>query len=242
MERFVVIAAIVVLGGCGGESLATAAAPVIDPGDGGIYQPVVDPSRFGGVIDNPYLPLAEGARWVYEGTSVGETERVEVMVTGETREVMGVVTTVVRDTVTVGGELVEDTFDWFAQDDEGNVWYFGEDVKNYENGVFVDKSGSWEAGVDGALPGIIMLANPEIGEAYRQEFYEGEAEDMAEVIEVDGSLAVPSGSFEMVLRTRDWTPLEPAVIEEKSYAPGVGLIGETKPGTDDVVELVEFSR
>jgi len=149
-------------------------------------------------------------------------------------------TVVVRDRVSVDGEVVEDTLDWFVQDVDGNVWYLGEDVKDYEGGELVSTGGSWEAGIDGAQPGIVMLASPTVGDAYRQERYPGEAEDMGEVLRVDGSNTVAAGTFDDVLVTRDWNPLEPDVIEEKSYAPGVGLIGERKvAGGDEEVELVE---
>jgi hypothetical protein len=223
--------------GCGDDG---GTAPVIDPGDGGQYAPTIDPADFVDSIDNPYLPFTAGTRWVYEGGSDGEIERIEVVVTDERRTVMGVDVTVVRDTVTVDGELVEDTLDWYAQDRDGNVWYFGEESKDYEDGEVVSTHGSWEAGVDGALPGIVMPADPVVGFAYRQEFYEGEAEDMGEVIRVGEHAAVRFGEFDDVVVTRDWNPLEPDVIEEKHYAPGVGLVFEEKTvGGDESVELVD---
>lgn len=215
---------------------------VIDPGDGGDYDPVVDPGAFVATIDNPYLPLAVGSRWVYEGDSDGDLERVEVVVTGDRREVMGISATVVRDTVHVGGELVEDTYDWFAQDARGNVWYLGEEVKNYEGGQLTDGAGSWEAGVGGALPGIVMPADPAVGLAYRQEYWPDQAEDLGEVIAVGDEADVPAGRFADVVTTRDWTPLEPDAIEEKQYAAAVGLIRETKvAGGAGLIELIEFA-
>ena len=216
--------------------------PVIDPGDGGDYRPDVDPARFVDAIDNPYLPLSVGSRWVYQGVSDGELERVEVVVTDQRREVMGIMATVVRDTVHIGDVLVEDTFDWYAQDVDGNVWYLGEAVENYEAGVLADRAGSWEAGVDGALPGIVMPATPTAGDAYRQEFWPGEAEDLGEILATDGQVAVAAGDFDAVVTTRDWNPLDPAAVEEKDYAPGVGLIRERHvAGGDGVSELVEFT-
>lgn len=136
-------------------------AAVVDPGDGGLYAPAVDPARFVGVIDNPYLPLTTGSRWVYEGESDGEVERIEVTVLDDRRPVMGIDAVMVRDVVSVAGEIVEDTLDWFAQDIDGNVWYLGEEVQDFEGGRLVGTAGSWEAGVDGALPGIVMPAAPE---------------------------------------------------------------------------------
>ena len=216
--------------------------PVIDPGDGGNYEPDVDPANFVAVVDNPYFPMLVGSRWVYEGEADGEAERVEIVVTDERKTVMGIAATVVRDSVYVDDELVEDTYDWFAQDRDGNVWYLGEDSREIEDGEVVSTEGSWEAGVDGALPGIVMPAEPAVGDAYRQEYYVGEAEDMFEIIAVGGSVEVPAGSFEDVVTTQDWTPLEPEVIEEKQYAPGVGKLREEKTaGGDDVSELVEFT-
>lgn len=224
------------LAGCGSGG----DAPVIDPGDGGEYAPVIDPASFVEEITNPYLPLTPGSRWVYLGEEDGESERVEVEVTDARREVMGVSTVVVRDRVFQDGELVEDTSDWFAQDAEGNVWYFGEDSKELEDGEVVSTEGSWEAGVDGALPGVVMLADPAVGDAYRQEYYEGEAEDMAEVADIAQSAVVPAGDFSDVLVIREWNPLEPDVVEEKHHAPGVGVVLEViVEGGEGRVELVE---
>src|SRR5262245_9758524 len=231
-----------------GEAAAptTSAPPVIDPGDGGNYAPELDPADFVDVIDNPYLPYIPGSRWVYEETNEdGEVEHVEVVVTDETRDIAGITATVVRDTVSIDGVLVEDTHDWFAQDVEGNVWYLGEDVTNYdEEGQPTDHGGSFEHGTDGAYAGIVMLADPQVGDAYRQEYYLGEAEDLGEVLRTGESISVPAGDYTDVLVTRDWNPLEPDIIEEKSYAPGVGMVheaavaGERVEGVLVEVELV----
>jgi len=215
-----------------------APAAVIDPGDEGNYQPSLAPDDVVAVIDNPYLPLQPGMSWAYEGESDGERERVEVVVTDQRREVMGIPAVVVRDTATVEGEVVEETDDWFAQDRDGNVWYLGESTTAYEDGA-ASEEGSWEAGVDGALPGIVMPADPQVGDAYRQEYLAGEAEDMGEVVALGRSVEVPTGPYEDVLVTRDWTPLEPETVEEKEYAPGVGLVRETQTaGGEGTLELV----
>jgi hypothetical protein len=218
--------AVALVPACGGDD--DAAAP--------------DPANFVDVIDNPYLPWVVGSRWVYEGEVDGEPERVEVVVTDRHKTILGIEATVVRDSVYTGDELTEDTFDWYAQDQDGNVWYLGEDTKEYENGEVVSTAGSWEAGVDGAEPGIVMPADPTVGHAYRQEYYAGEAEDMAEIIEVGGTVDVPAGHYDDIVTTKDWTPLEPEVIENKKYAPGVGVVHETLvAGGDELLELVEFT-
>lgn len=244
LKAWSVAAAILTLGsgllvGCDSGSDEAA---VIDPGDGGEYAPMIDPASFVEEISNPYLPLVPGSRWVYEGEEDGETERVEVVVTDRRREVMGVSTVVVRDRVYQDGELIEDTADWFAQDIDGNVWYFGEESSELEDGEVVSTAGSWEAGVDGAMPGIVMLADPTPGEAYRQEFYEGEAEDLAEVAEVMATVSVPAGDFSDVVVIREWNPLEPAVVEEKHHAPGIGVVLEVVvEGGEGRVELIEHA-
>jgi hypothetical protein len=217
-------------------------APVMDPGDGGDYQPQLDTLAIADAIDNPYMPLAVGSRWRYEGESDGVQEVIDIVVTPDRKLVMGISAFVVRDTVTADGELVEDTYDWYAQDSAGNVWYLGEDAKEYENGVVVSIAGSWEAGVDGALPGIVMPAAPHVGDVLRQEYLPGEAEDMMKIIATGGTATVPAGIFTAVLTTQDWTPLDPDVVEEKAYAPGVGKLRETKvAGASGYAELVEYT-
>ena len=217
----------------GGAAPLDEAPPAIDP-----YEPNIDPANFVDRIDNKYLPLEPGTTMVYRGGDGTETEVVRVTVTDRTKEVMGVTTTVVKDVAVVNGELAEKTFDWFAQDQFGNVWYFGEATVEYEDGK-TDTAGSWEAGVDGALPGIVMLGSPDVGDQYRQEYYEGEAEDMGKVITLDAETVVAYGKFDDVLVTEDWTPLEQNVLENKYYAPGVGVVREEAvKGGSTVLELV----
>ena len=186
----------------------------------------LDPSLFAGIaLDHPFWPMAPGSRWVYRETDAdGAEQQVEVTVTGDTKEILGIQATVVHDLVTEDGQTVEDTFDWYAQDASGNLWYLGEDTKEYENGEVVSTEGSWEAGVDGAQAGIILPADPQAGMAYRQEYYAGQAEDAAEIVAVDGHVEVPFGTFDDVLETRDFTPLDPDVEEHKFYARGVGPV------------------
>jgi hypothetical protein len=228
-------------GNSAAEGTSTTAAPVIDPGDGGDYHPTIDPADFVDTIDNPYLPFLPGTKWVYEGEDEGKHERDEVEVTSKRREVMGVSAVVVSDTSYVDGKLAEETEDWYAQDRDGNVWYMGEATTSYEEET-PSTEGSWEAGVDGALPGIVMPAHPEVGHAYRQEYYEGEAEDMGEILAVDGTVEVPTGRYDKVVVTRDWTPIEPDIVEEKQYAPGIGSVREElTAGGEGSLELVEYT-
>jgi hypothetical protein len=189
------------------------------------YEPDIDPANFVDTIDNPWFPATPGKKYIYEGQTEDGLERIEVYNTNETKIIMGVTCTVIRDTVSIGGELFEDTYDWFAQDIDGNVWYFGEESKEFDEGEW-DYEGSWESGVDGAYPGIIMFANPIIGVSYRQEYWEGEAEDMGAVVSMGESLTVQYGSFDDLLVIRDWNPHEPEVVEHKYYAKGIGVIKE----------------
>ena len=184
------------------------------------------PAEFTTKIDNPYLPFAVGSRWVYTETADGEPDqKVVVEVTDETKTIAnGIEAVVVRDTVTEDGVPVEVTDDWYAQDSAGNVWYLGEDTAEYEDGKVSSHEGSFEAGLDGAEAGIAMPANPEVGMAYRQEYYEGEAEDEAVVLSLDEKAEAPFGYYSQTLMTKDLVPLEPKVSEHKFYAEGVGLV------------------
>jgi hypothetical protein len=188
------------------------------------YTPHINPAEFTTTIDNEYFPMKPGTIFLYKGG----TERDQMTVTSHTKKVMGVECVVVDDRAWEGGQLVEQTYDWFAQDNKGNVWYFGEDTKEYESGKVVSTKGSWEAGVDGAKPGIIMQADPKVGESYRQEYYPGEAMDMARVLSLNASVTVSHGSFDHVLETKEWTPLEPGFFEKKYYVRGVGPLGNPR--------------
>ncbi|MCJ7442996.1 MAG: hypothetical protein MUO26_00430 [Methanotrichaceae archaeon] len=149
---------------------------------------------------------------------------------------------VIRDNVTLNGNLVEETLDWYTQDENGSIRYFGDDAKEYENGKVVSTEGSWEAGVDGTKPRIVMEANPKIGDTYRQEYYKGEAEDMAQVIGLNETTSVHYGcSFNYSLMTKEWKPLEPEIIEHKYYAPGRGMVLEVMvEGGLERLELVNI--
>jgi hypothetical protein len=207
----------------------------------------LNPDDFTVDIDNPYWPMIPGSRWVYTETEPGgPVQDVVVEVTDQTKKIAnGIEARVVIDTVSENGVPVEITEDWFAQDERGNVWYLGEYVTNYENGQVVDHEGSFEAGVDGALPGIAMPARPRPGLSYRQEYYEGEAEDEAAVITVGKEqVEVPFGFFDKrVLMTRDLVPTEPKVQELKFYAPGVGpVLSMHTDGPGGRAALVTYER
>ncbi|MCC6222485.1 MAG: hypothetical protein IT201_03220 [Thermoleophilia bacterium] len=186
--------------------------------------PVFDPASFVRGVDNPYLPLVPGTVYHYEGVSEGIIEHDRVAVTRKTKTILGVECVVVLDTVTARGRPVERTRDWYAQDADGNVWYLGEASFDYVGGRWVESDGSWQAGVDGAEAGIVMLAQPAAGTVYHQEYYPGHAEDTAQVLRTLEERTVPYGTFADVLLTREWTPLTPGVFERKLYAPGIGLI------------------
>ena len=205
-----------------------------------IYKPQVDPANFVLGVDNPFFPLTPGTTLIYEADTEDGKESINVTVTSDTKVILGITCIVVRDTVTLGGELFEDTYDWYAQDKDGNVWYMGEDSTEYEDGE-TDKAGSWEAGVDGAKPGIIMMAKPLAGFRYRQEYYKGEAEDMGEVLSLNETITVPTETYTNCIMIRDINPYEPDVEEHKYYAAGIGVVAElTVRGGDERVELIEI--
>jgi hypothetical protein len=201
-----------------------------------------DPNNFVAGGDNPFFPLTPGLRYSYVAETADGVETNEVEVTHDTKVILGVTTTVIRDKVFLDGSLIEDTFDWYAQDKQGNVWYLGEDTKEYENGVPVSNAGSWEAGVNGAQAGIIMLANPKIGDQYYQENAPGVVEDQGKVLGLKETVTVPFGTYTNCLVTAEWTPIEPGNRAFKYYARGVGLVLEIVPHKGrERVELVGFS-
>jgi hypothetical protein len=226
----VLVLSIVAVGpGCDGELITSPP-----------YEPEL-PTEWAPEVTNPYFPLVPTTVLQYEGETEDGLESIVVQVLVEAREIMGVSATVVRDRVYLEGELVEDTYDWFAQDVDGNVWYLGEDSREIEDGEVVGSEGSWEWGVDGALPGIIMWASPEdhIGEAYRQEYYEGEAEDWGKVRSVDEEVSIAFGNFTDCVRIEEWNGLKSSEREYKYYCSGTGLVLEEEEGLNgERVELV----
>jgi len=238
--------------GSGGDDGSTQAAASGSGPEGGVSvqtlpvgsEPVeLDPADFSTEITNPYWPMTPGSRWVYRETdSEGSELRVVVTVTNDTKEIAnGVTARVVRDVVSENGEFVEVTDDWYAQDSAGNVWYLGEDTAEYKNGKVKTTAGSFEAGVDGAQAGILLPADPEVGMAYRQEYYEGEAEDAGEVFSLDEQAEVPFGKFDDVLMTKDTTPIDPNILEFKFYARDVGpVLAIAVSGGSDREELLSY--
>jgi hypothetical protein len=217
--RMVVAAAVVVvlvtLAGYRSSSQSEAGTPI----------PLL-PSRgdFVNRIDNKYFPLKPGTTFLYRGKQDGKERRVSVFVSHKTKVILGIRATVVLDQVLVGGKPEEKTFDWYAQDKHGNVWYLGEESSDFVSGKWVRSDGSWQAGVNGAKAGIVMRANPRVGDVYRQEYYAGHAEDMAKILNRSKSVTVSYGSFEHALETSEWTPLERGVLEHKYYVKGVGNV------------------
>lgn len=208
-----------------------------------IYNPVVSPANFTNStqLTNPYFPFELDKKYIYEGQTSEGLEHVEVERLSQTKEVLGISCIVVNDKVWVDGKLIEDTDDWYAQDNDGSVWYMGEDVDNLNSdGSLKDHAGSWEAGVDGAKPGFAMLADPKVGKSYRQEYYKNHAEDQAEVIAVNLSVETPLGIFENTIKTKEWTELEPDLLEYKFYAPGIGLIKVEDVTNNEEINLIEI--
>jgi hypothetical protein len=239
------------LAGCAvavGTAAATSAAQPAGAGDlpQGSEPVTLDPADFTTDIDNPYWPMKAGDEWVYRtNDTTGARQDVVTTVTGETKRIAnGITARVVHDVVTEDGQQVEVTDDWYAQDKDGNVWYLGERTAEYSQGKVVSRSGSFEAGVDGAQAGVAMPADPRPGLSYRQEYYAGEAEDNAAVVTVgEEQVEVPYGFFDTgVLMTRDLVPIEPRVEELKFYARGIGLVLSVHTdGTGGRSELVSFT-
>lgn len=220
-----------VLAGCGSDgggadsgANGAATAPASYPRSDEPFE--LDGASLSPDVTNQWFLLEPGTRWTFrEIDEEGQVLEVVVTATTETRMIAnGAEARVVRDTVTLDGEIIEDTLDWYAQDEDGAVWYLGEDTAEFEDGELTSHAGSFEAGVDGALAGVIMPADPAVGMAYRQEYYEGVAEDNGEVLGLDAAAEVPAGSYDGLLQTADTNALEPGVLEHKFYASGVGVV------------------
>jgi len=190
-------------------------------------------------VDSKYLSFPEGKKFIYEGKTEEGIERIEAYSTGKIKSIMGVNVIEIRDREFLDGELIEDTKDWFAQDKYGNIWYFGEDSKELVDGKISSTKGSWVAGYYGAKPGIVMEADPKIGDVYRQEYYPGEAEDMGQVIALDAQVKTRYGEFTNCLQTKDWNPLENDLGEYKYYCPEAkALVYEASIEDNEGVQLI----
>ena len=223
----------VLITACGSSGTGPHASPTTAPGSSGSttsssvpvnYHPKIDPANFSNKITNPYFPLKPGSQFLFDGIRDGKPQHTEVTVSKETKMIMGIATVVVRDVVTNNGALEEKTTDWYAQSKNGDVWYFGEATAEYLNGQVSNTQGSWEAGVDNAQPGIIMKANPKLGMHYRQEFRAGVAEDVARVTTTGTTYQAGGTTYRNVVITTDRNPLNPDKLDQKYFAPGVGLI------------------
>ena len=202
------------------------------------YEPKIDPANFQAKVDHRYFPLMPGTRFRYLDTLLGEPLEREVTVTSESKTVLGVRCVMVHEVVSARGAIKEDTYDWYAQDKQGNVWYFGEaTLENRPLGP--SAAGSWEAGVKGALPGIFMPAATKPGPPYRQNYYANWSEDMGQILGVGETANVPLGTFTNCLTTREWSLLESGG-EKRWYAPGVGFVRSEAMG--ETVVLVSLAR
>jgi len=208
---------------------------------GGPYEPLIEPANFTTTINNSYLPMKPGATYIYEGPTSAGYIRNTMIVTSNTSLIDGVTVVEVHDSVFTDNVLTEDTLDWYAQDKQGNVWYFGEDSDELVNGRVTSLGGSWSGGVNGAKPGIVMKAQPIVGTFYRQEFLLDTAEDTAGVIAVDQTVTVPAGTFQHCVETEEITGLEPGALEHKYYAPGIGNVLTVDLVTGDTFPLVQIT-
>jgi len=217
-------------------------AGAIPSGAGPGWPATISPSDFVQEVTNPWFPLKPGSVWHYAGLK----ERIEttdtVTATHRTKKILGVSTTVVHDVVSVNGKPEEVTDDFYAQDRHGNVWYFGEETEELNaQGKRTSTEGSFEAGVEGARPGVLIPGHPTVGLVGRQEFLKGEAEDHFKVLDVQANVSVPFVSTKKALRTKEWTPLEPGTIDNKYYMRGVGTVREIAvKGPVEKLKLVSF--
>jgi hypothetical protein len=235
-SRFAAVGAVLAASVGAGGSWAQAPTTAVHA----VYDPVINPEDFVPQVDNKYFTLKPGTKFTYQDKK--GIDRVEISVTNEVKKVMGVTTTVLRVREWRNGVLSEDTYDWYAQDKAGNVWYFGEAVDVYKDGKVAHYKGSWEAGVNGAKPGIIMPKDPQVGDMYRQEYYRAHAEDIGTVAAISKKVTIPHGTFEKCVQMRDSIPFD-TTAEYKSYCPGIGFLALEEVGNWGAqAELVSISR
>ncbi len=215
----------------GGQVLVGAAAR-------GAAASAIDPGDFSPNVTNPWFPLKPGTTLIYSGTKDGQSAVESLHVSGEVQRIHGVPTRVVLDRLLLDGSLAETTRDYYTQDSKGNVWYFGEDTAELDpQGNMLSTEGTWHAGEAGAIPGIFMPATLRVGDSYRQEFYRGHAEDHFQILDLSARVSVPYGDFQHALLTKEWTPLEPGVLDHKYYVRGIGEVQEAsvKGGNEELV-------
>ena len=242
-KRWIAAIAAAVLAGSIFASVAIAEASSAKASRSLGYEPVLDPANFVSVIDNRYYPLPVGRVLIYKGVREGRKQIDTVTVTKRTRVLEGITATTILDIAREpNGTLIEKTMDWYAQDKWGNVWYLGEDTKAYNPDGTVDTSGSWQAGVNDAEPGIIMEAHPKVPDAYRQEFLAGEAQDTAWIVRRGGSLTVPYGTVKHILTSLEATVVEPGSYDSKIYAPGLGIVSEHSLTAQEDARLVRVKN
>ena len=248
MKRFLasICAMLLLIAGCSADHTnVPSAGALLAPSTSGMQAGPSDPptsaSAWVSGLSNPYLGFEAGRVFHYRTETAEGLETALVEVTSDTKLIQGVVATVVHDRVWLNGSLIEDTLDWYAQDTDGTVWYFGEDSKQIDHDVVVGTEGSWEAGVNGAQAGIVMLAEPKVGMRYLQELSPGVAEDVARIQSLSRSAQVPYGDFENCLVTLESTPLDKKVREYKFYARGVGLVLTTEDQHTVREELVSVT-
>jgi hypothetical protein len=237
-SRWVVVAAWVVPSSASGGS----SCPLPTFGPGQTYHPRIDPASFSPDVTNRLFPLTPGKALVYTGTKNGKKALDLVAASSRTRVIDRVRTRVVEDRLYLNNVLEERTSDYYAQDRCGNVWYFGEDTAELDShGRVVSTEGSFHAGVDGAQPGVFMQAHPQVGRKFRQEWYQGHAEEAIKVIRRSSPVTVPLGSFRHALRTEETTALEPGVPDNKYYVKDIGEVAELSvKGPKESLRLVEI--
>jgi hypothetical protein len=237
--------ALTVAGVLVGTSVAAASTPgPIQSGAGPGWPATLSPEDFSGGVENPWFPLRFGDLWHYRGVKDGVRMTDTVRVSARRKTILGVATRVVHDVVRVGGKPEEETDDFYAPDRHGNVWYFGEETRTLNRaGKVVSTEGSFEAGTGGARVGVLIPGHPDLGEAGRQEFFRGEAEDRFRVVDLSARMKVPFLSTRHALRTREWTPLEPGVVDNKYYVRGIGTVREVAVrGPVEELRLISFER
>jgi len=200
------------------------------------YQPRIVPEEFQAKVDNPVYPFVPGTTWTYLEKSGGAISTNTITVTHDTKVVMGVTCVVVRETVARNHRIAEEDYRWIAQHEDGTVWCFGTAATEISPGGRVSTGGSWEAGVHGAQPGILMPGNPQPGRPYRQEYLYNVAENKAQIVATNETVTVPAGTFTGCVKTKEWSMLE-AGTEHKWYAKGIGIVREIATAGDSVVLL-----